>query len=132
MSAILEFKALQQFETHINGFLQPESPNFDQKHAVLSSIEAEIITFLPRKAATLGFLPSQPSHEYFNVAPLPELIVRPQRPLIPKMVFYPFCNGNSVNRPHYKEICNSHRFQTFTDFPFRIVHKHVYKIETCL
>ena len=26
------------------------------------------------------------SFKYFNVAPLPELIVRPQRPLIPKMV----------------------------------------------
>ena len=28
----------------------------------------------------------RPSYRYFNVAPLPELIVRPQRPLIPKMV----------------------------------------------
>ena len=82
MSAILDFKALHQFETHINGFIRPESPNFDPNHAFLSCIEAEIITFLPKKAAILVFL----SYKYFNVAPLPELIVRPQRPLIPKMM----------------------------------------------
>ena len=28
-----------------------ESPNFDPNHAFLSSLEAEIITFLPKKAA---------------------------------------------------------------------------------
>ena len=39
------------FETYINGLLEPESPNFDPDHAFLSSIEAEIITFLPKKAA---------------------------------------------------------------------------------
>ena len=86
MSAILDFEALHQFETHINGFLEPESPNFDPNHAFLSSIEAEIITFLPTKAAILVFCLLWPSYKYFNVAPLPELIVRPQRPLIPKMV----------------------------------------------
>ena len=31
--------------------LEPESPIFDPNHAFLSSIEAEIITFLPKKAA---------------------------------------------------------------------------------
>ena len=41
---------MHQFETHINGFLEPESPNFDSNHAFLSSIEAEIISFLPKKA----------------------------------------------------------------------------------
>ena len=86
MSAILDFEALHQFETHINGFLEHESPNFDPNHAFLSSIEAEIITFLPKKAAILVFCLLWPSHKYFNVAPLPELIVRPKRPLIPKMV----------------------------------------------
>ena len=40
MSAILDFEALHQFETHINGFLEPESPNLDPNHAFLSSIEA--------------------------------------------------------------------------------------------
>ena len=49
---------LHQFETHINGFLGPESPNFDPNHAFLSSIEAEIITFLPKKVAILAFLAS--------------------------------------------------------------------------
>ena len=55
MSAILDLYALHQFETHINGFLEPESPNFDPNHAFLSSLEAEIITFLPKKAAILVF-----------------------------------------------------------------------------
>ena len=32
-------------------FLEPESPNFVPNHAFLSSIEAEIITFLPKKVA---------------------------------------------------------------------------------
>ena len=36
---------------HINGSLEPESPNFEPNHAFLSSIEAEIITFLPKKVA---------------------------------------------------------------------------------
>ena len=49
MSAILDFEAMHQFETHINGLLEPESPNFDTNHAFLSSIEAEIITFLPKR-----------------------------------------------------------------------------------
>ena len=86
MSAILDFEAVHQFETHINGLLEPLSPNFNPNHAFLSSIEAEIITFLPKKAAILAFWLLWPSYKYFNVAPLPELIVRPQRPLIPKMV----------------------------------------------
>ena len=86
MSAILDFQALHQFEAYINGFLKSESPNFDPNHAFLSSLEAEIITFLPKKAAILVFGLLRPSYRYFNMAPLPELIVRPQRPLIPKMV----------------------------------------------
>ena len=69
----------------MNGFLEPKSPNFNPNHAFLSSIEAWIITFLPKKAAILFFCLLWPSYKYFNVAPLPELIVRPKRPLIPKM-----------------------------------------------
>ena len=64
----------------------PESPNFDPNHAFLSSIEAEIITFSAKKVAILVFRLLQLSYKCFNVAPLSELIVRPQRPLIPKMV----------------------------------------------
>ena len=56
MSAILDFEALHQFETHMNGFLEPESANFDPNHAFLSSIEAEIITFLPKKGGHFVFL----------------------------------------------------------------------------
>ena len=56
MSAILDFKALHQFETHINGFLEPESSNSEPYHAFLNSIEAEIITFLPKKAAFSSLL----------------------------------------------------------------------------
>ena len=51
MSAILDSEAMHQFETHMNGFLEPEFPNFDPKHAFLRSIEVEIFTFLPKKAA---------------------------------------------------------------------------------
>ena len=60
--------------------------NFDPNHAFLSSLEAEIITFLLKNAAILFLCLLRPSYRYFNVAPLPELIVRPQRPLVPKMV----------------------------------------------
>ena len=80
------FLDMYQFETYINGFLDIEYPNFHPKHGFLSSIEAEIITFLPKKAAILVLGLLRPSYKYFNVAPLPELIVRPQRRLIPKMV----------------------------------------------
>ena len=68
MSAILD-----QFETHINGFLELESCNFQPNYFLPSSIEAETITFLLKT-------------KNFNMAPLPELIVRSQRLLIPKMV----------------------------------------------
>ena len=72
MSAFLDILALRQFENHINGYLEPESPNFDPNYAFLSSIEAEIITFLPKKAAILDLGLSWPSYKYFNMAPLPE------------------------------------------------------------
>ena len=89
MSAILDCSALHQLETHINGFLGPESPNFDPKHAFLSSIEADVITFLPIKAAIFIVWLLRPSYTYFKMAPLPELIVRSQRPLMPEMVLLP-------------------------------------------
>ena len=63
-----------------------EYPNFDPNYAFLGSLEAEIITFLPKKAAILFFWLLRLSYRYFNVALLPELIVRPQRPIITKMV----------------------------------------------
>ena len=71
---------MHQFETHINGFLEPNSSNFDPNQAFLGSIEAEIITFLPKKVAILVLGLFRLSFKYFNMAPLPELIVRPQRP----------------------------------------------------
>ena len=45
MSAILDFYDMYQFETYINGFLDPNYPNLDPKHGYLSSVEAEIISF---------------------------------------------------------------------------------------
>ena len=78
---------MHQFETHVNGFLEPESPNHDPNNAFLSSLEAEIITFLLKKAAIFFFLLLRPSYKYFNVAPLTELIVRPHRPLLPNGAF---------------------------------------------
>ena len=45
MSAILDFYDMYQFETYINGFLDPNYSNFDPKHGYLSSVEAEIISF---------------------------------------------------------------------------------------
>ena len=62
----------------------PESFNFDTTHAFLSSTEAEIILFLKKKAAILVLWLLQLFYKYFNMAPLPELKTRPQRPLIPK------------------------------------------------
>ena len=44
------YVCMHQFVTHINGFLEPESSNFDPKYAFLSCLEAEIITFISKKA----------------------------------------------------------------------------------
>ena len=49
MSAILDFYDMYQFETYINGFLDPNYPNFDPKHGCLNSVEAEIISFFQRR-----------------------------------------------------------------------------------
>ena len=42
---------IYQLETDISRFLDPEYPNFDPKLGFISSMEAEIFTFLPNKAA---------------------------------------------------------------------------------
>ena len=55
MSAILDFYDLDQFQNCMNGFPDLKSLNFDPEHDFLSSIEAEIISFLPKKAAILSF-----------------------------------------------------------------------------
>ena len=55
MSAILDFYDVYKFEAYMNGFLDLEYPNFDPKHGFLSSIAAEIISFLPNKAAIFIF-----------------------------------------------------------------------------
>ena len=49
MSAILDLYDMFRFETYINGFLDPNYPNFDPKHGYLSSVEAEIISFFQRR-----------------------------------------------------------------------------------
>ena len=49
MSTILDFYDMYQFETYINGFLDPNYPNFDPKYGYLSSVEAEIISFFERR-----------------------------------------------------------------------------------
>ena len=88
---------------HLHYLESHESPNFDPNNAFLSRLEAEIITFLPKKAAIFCCCLLQPSYKCFNVAPLPELIVRPQRPLIPKMVLLSALGGQSgaaVRCPH--------------------------------
>ena len=56
MSAILDFYDLDQFQNYMNGFPDLKSPNFDPKHDFLSGIEAQIISFLLKKAAILIFL----------------------------------------------------------------------------
>ena len=55
MSVILDFYDLDQFQNCMNGFPVLKSPNFDPKHDFLSSIEAEIFSFLPKKAAIFIF-----------------------------------------------------------------------------
>ena len=39
------FLDIYRFETYINGFLDLENPNLYPKHGLLSSVEAEIISF---------------------------------------------------------------------------------------
>ena len=49
MSKKRRFLDMYQLETHINGFLDIEYPNFDPKHGFLSSVGAEIISFCLRR-----------------------------------------------------------------------------------
>ena len=65
MSAILDFSDPYQLETYITGFLDLKSHNFDPKHGLLSSIEAEIISIHAEKGirsvmVTKGFDPYRP------------------------------------------------------------------------
>ena len=76
---------MYQFETYINGFLEPKSPNFDPNNTFLRSIEAEMITFLPKKAVIVFYVYIRP----VNISmwlPFQKLIARPKRPLKQKMV----------------------------------------------
>ena len=80
---------MHQCKTYINGLFDAESPNFEPNHEFLSSIEAEPITFLEKKAAILVICLLLPYYKYFNVAPYQELKVGSRWPLIPKMVLSP-------------------------------------------
>ena len=64
MSAILDFYDMYQYETIMNGFLDLEYHNVDPKHVFLSSVEAEIINFLPNKAAIFIFSILHPSYKF--------------------------------------------------------------------
>ena len=70
MSAIMNFYDVYKFETYMNGFLDLEYPNFDPKHCFLSSIEAEIISFLPSKSAIFNFSILRPSFGYSRWLPI--------------------------------------------------------------
>ena len=72
-------------------------------HAFLSSIEAEIITFIPKKVAIFFCLALQPSYEYFNMAPFPELIYS-KTPHTKNGAFIRSVTVTQkidLNRPHY-------------------------------
>ena len=56
MSAILDFYDLDQFQNYMNGFPDLKSPYFEPKHDFLSGIEAEMISFLLKKAAIFIFV----------------------------------------------------------------------------
>ena len=53
----------------MNGFLDLKSPNFDPKHDFLSSIEAEIISLLPKKVTILIFVTFGPSNNILRCSP---------------------------------------------------------------
>ena len=64
MSAILDLYDMYQFETYINGFLDPNYPNFDPKHGYLSSVEAEIISFFQIRQPLAFFDILRPSFDF--------------------------------------------------------------------
>ena len=70
MSAILDFYDLNQFQNYMNGFPDLKSPNFDPKHDFLSGIEAEIISFLLKKAAIFIFVIFGPSNNILRWLPI--------------------------------------------------------------
>ena len=79
MSAILDFYDLYQFKTYMNGVPDLKSPNFDTKHEFLSSIGAEIISFLLKKAAIFILRHFWSIPYFFKVAPHPNLMDRTLR-----------------------------------------------------
>ena len=70
MSAVLDFYDLDQFKNYINGFPDLKSPNSDPKHDFLSGIEAEIISFLLKKAAIFIFVIFGPSNNILRWLPI--------------------------------------------------------------
>ena len=64
MSAILDLYDVYKFETYINGFLDPEYPNFDPKHGFLSSVETEIMSFCQRRQPFAFFGILRPSFDF--------------------------------------------------------------------
>ena len=70
MSAILDFYNVYKFETYMNGFLDLEYPNFDLKHDFRSSLEVEIISVLPNKAAIFIFDILRPCFDFLRWLPI--------------------------------------------------------------
>ena len=70
MSASLDFYDVYQFHTYMKGFHDLKSPNFVPEHDFLSSIEAEIISFLSKKAAIFIFVISGPSYNFLRWLPI--------------------------------------------------------------
>ena len=70
MSAIFDFYDMYKLETHMNGFLDFEYLNSDPKHGSLSSIEAEIISFLSNEAAIFIFGILRPSFGFSRWLPI--------------------------------------------------------------
>ena len=87
---IKETRFLSQVSRSYLSNLDGEPPSKVQKFFG-KSLLSQLLHYLEshvwgQKAAILFFWLLRLSYRYFKVAPLPELIVRPQRPLIPKMV----------------------------------------------
>ena len=63
----------------MNGFPDLKSPNFDPKHDFLSGIEAQIISFLLKKAAIFIFVIFSPSNNILRWLPHLNLMNRTLR-----------------------------------------------------
>ena len=60
---------MYKFETYRNGFLALKYPNFDPKPGFLSSIEAEVISWLLNKATIFIFDILDPSFDFSGGSP---------------------------------------------------------------